>query len=182
MVFPRLFILVLLIGFMASATQTLADVGTRHVLLVERASLQQKLAALSLDSSSEAAVQRHKLTVALVALDGNIITSYNQTLARISQQQQRKSSKEKMLVFISLTCCIITFGSVSAFYYLNKRLNSENGTGIILVYRQLFQDFIQAAKPESVTMPTLTRVNPIVVVGVSFMAISIMVYLLSNLH
>jgi len=182
MVFPRLYILMLVFVLMASASPIMADVGTRHVLLVERAGLKQKLDALALDSSTQAVAQRHQLSTAIVALDGNIIASYDQTLARISQQQQRRSSKEKILVFVALACCIIAFASVVAFYYLNKRLNRENGTGILSLYGQLFGDFVQSVKPESASMPTLTKVNPIVVVGVSFMAISIVVYLLSNLH
>lgn len=173
----------LLVAFILSnAFSVMADVGTRQVLLNERALLHQQLQRLSADSTERARHQMDSLKDAVLALDAQIITSYDETLARLSAQQRRRATNDRALTIFSLLCCLMALGSILALWLAHTRITKDAGHGILALYRQLFRDLILTVRPEKADSPAVTRVSPVVIVGMLGMMMSIVVYLLSSLR
>lgn len=174
---PALVTILLLTGTPAC----FADVGTREVLLHERAELHGQFVELTGDTSITASNMADSVAAALIALDGRIMLSYEQTIARQSAQQRRRAANDRALSVFALLCCFVALGSVMALWLAHARISREEGSGLFALYRQLFRDFILTVRPEAAESPALTRISPVVILGVFGMLVSIVVYLLSSL-
>lgn len=182
MVFLRFSSILMLMLLMTSAPKAMADVGTRHLLLSERATMKAQLDALSGDTTAQAREQSHALTTALVAMDTRIFASYDETVGRLYQQQRRRTSKDRMLAFVALFCCFIALASVAALYFANKRALRENRPDLVTQYRQFYSDLTASIGPTGLPIPALAKMSPVVMIGVLGMALSILAYLISSLH
>ncbi|MCF8256304.1 MAG: hypothetical protein K9J06_02040 [Flavobacteriales bacterium] len=167
---------------LAANLSAMADIGTRHLLLHTRATLHEELDRLASDSSAIAALQADSVKAALIALDGEIFASYDETLARLSAQQRRRSTDDRELTVFALLCCLIALGSIFALWLAHARISTEQHSGLWKLYRQLFSDFILTVRPDKAASPALTRISPVVILGILGMMLSVVVYLLSSLR
>jgi hypothetical protein len=174
-------IVVFLSAVIISASQdAFADVGSRHELLIQRTELVSQLSELKSDSLNSSTEETNQLNAELIVLDGLILASYEETMNRLTQQQRRRSSKEQFLALFALVCCAFAFVCVVALYFANIRFRKINGENLLTLYRELFNDFILAVKPDKLGSTALAKIHPVVVIGVICMSISIVVYLVSS--
>jgi len=182
MAFSRTSAFLLVAFILSNAFTALADVGTRQVLLHERTLLHRQLEKLSADSSAYALHRTDSLKDAVLALDARIFASYDETLSRLSAQQRRRATNDRALTVFALLCCLVALGSVLALWLAHSRITNDVGPGLFGLYRQLFRDFILTVRPEKADSPAVSRVSPVVILGVLGMMVSIVVYLLSSLR
>lgn len=173
----------LLLAFLLTNIFTaMADVGTRHMLLHERNLLHRQLERLSKDSSAIASHRKDSLQDVILDLDSRIFASYDETLSRLSAQQRRRATNDRALTIFALLCCLVALGSVLALWLAHSRINNDVSHGLPGLYRQLFRDFILTVRPEKASSPVVSRVSPVVILGVLGMMVSIVVYLISSLR
>ncbi len=165
---------------LSASQDAFADVGSRHELLIQRTELVSQLSELKSDSLNSSTEKTNRLNAELIVLDGLILASYEETMNRLTQQQRRRSSKEQFLALFALVCCSVAFVCVVALYFANKRFRKINGENLLALYRELFDDFILAVKPDKLGSTALAKIHPVVVIGVICMSISIVVYLVSS--
>jgi len=182
MAFHRTLAFLLIAFLLSNAFTVMADVGTRHLLLQERAVLQSQLDRLAAKPSPRADQQADSLTAILLDLDSRIIASYDQTLSRIYAQQRRRATNDRALSIFALVCCLVALASILILWLAQERVKREDESGLPGLYRQLFRDLLFTVKPEKADSPALTRVSPVVILGVLGMMVSIVAYLLSSLH
>lgn len=182
MAFHRTSSFLVIVFLLSNAFTVMADVGTRHLLLQERATLQSQLDNLSADLSPSSEKQADSLTSLLLDLDGRIIASYDQTLSRLSAQQRRRATNDRALTLFALVCCLVALASILALWLAQERVKREDESGLPGLYRQLFRDLLLTVRPEKADSPALTRVSPVIILGILGMMFSILVYLLSSLH
>lgn len=172
-------ILTLLILMLSAVA--IADVGTRQLLLHERSMLLERSEQFRGETSITAQRKTDSLHAAIIALDGRIFRSYEETLTRVSEQQRRRTSNYRLLTVFALICCLIALSSVVALWLAHQRISKENGNGLLVLLRQLMLDLMYRVSPEKAGSPTAAKVNPVVIIGVLSMTMSIVFYLVSRL-
>jgi hypothetical protein len=158
-----------------------ADVGTRPLLLHERSVLLQQAERMRGDTSVTAQRSADSLRAAVIALDGRIFASYDETLARLSAQQRRRSANDRALTFFALFCCLVALASILALWLAGQRIQRTQGSGLLSLLQRLFLDLVLRVNPDRADDAAVTRVSPVVILGVLGMVVSIAVYFISVL-
>ncbi len=158
-----------------------ADVGTRQPQLHERSMLLERSKQLSGDTSANAQRRADSLHAAIIALDGRIFLSYEETLARIAEQQRRRATNDRALTVFALMCCLLALSSSLALWLAHQHFKREKDSVLSALLHQLVLDLMLRVSPEKAGSPTITRVSPVVIIGVVGMTLSVVFYLISRL-
>lgn len=157
-----------------------ADIGETYDLKQQRAALEFKLNSLMIDSLStqeeiEAIYQQ------LLSIDKKIFSSYDQTVNRLTGLQTSDADNSKKLVWLALGTSLISIVFAILLAIGRMRLIENSKGGLFEVYKQLSLDFFSRVSPSKSGSGKMLRVNAVVVVGVLFMSVSIIAFLLTKL-
>tara|TARA_R110002072_G_scaffold232689_9_gene390186 strand:+ start:114 stop:701 length:588 start_codon:yes stop_codon:yes gene_type:complete len=165
-----------------SANLGYADIGETYSLKQERALLLSEIHELKQDSLSTKKVALiDSLTELVFTLDGQIFTSYDESISRISSQKLEHGANDKLAVYMALGATTIALFFAFLLLMARSRVQNNGAAGLGDMYRQLTIDFIGAVSPEKALTQRLLRVNIVVIVGLMIMSVSIVAYLLSAL-
>lgn len=174
----------LLFALMLFSLGSMADIGETYDLKQQRAELVSELEQLTADSTRSNAItgfRIREINEQIMALDAEIFKSYDETVERVTAQQDESKSQGKMAVVLALIVSIIgVFIVLLLFVARNKILRNGSG-GFRQLYRELTLDFIQQSSPEKPLSERLVRVNVVVVIGLVMMSVSVIAYLLTAL-
>lgn len=158
----------------------MADVGLTHQLKKKRSKTLQEIATLKSDTSDHSFLI-DSLTESVIALDEQIMVSYDETVARLSSNARREEKSAQQAVVLGLICAAIAlFFTILIVLTRNRLVNSEN-QGLGTIFKSLVSEFVHTTSAEKASNTKIIRVNIVVVVGLLFMGLSILAFLIRTL-
>jgi len=173
----KLTILLLLLAF---APVTKADVGRSHELKQTRSQLLNQVVELRNDSVPHH-TQIDSLLQVVISLDTEIMSSYDETVARMAAQKRTQAGNAQAIVFLALGATLLALFFLILIGMAHKRVVKSENQGLWQVYRQLASDFINAMSMEKAQAKQLLRINVVVVVGLVLMSVSVIAFLVRTL-
>jgi hypothetical protein len=159
-----------------------ADIGQTFTLKQERVQVLTEMRQIQTDSvSSITAAVLDSLQLRVLALDEKIFISYDESISRMANKNIRRSSNDKLAVYLALTTTITALFFAVLLLMARSRVQANGNVGLRDMYGQLTRDFIGKVSPEKASGQKLLRVNVVVLVGLVMMSVSIAAYLLSSL-
>ncbi len=161
-----------------SAATALADIGETFDLKQKRAALQTELRTLRNDSAASVG-QLMDVHARIVELDEKIFESYDETVSRMAANQTNASDRDKVLVWLALFTTLISIFFAILLAMARDRV-IDKGFGLADIYKQLSFDFFQKVSPEHATSQRMIRINVVIIIGMIFMGVSIIGFLISK--
>ncbi len=173
----RLGIILLLLAFVPASK---ADVGLTHEMKQARAQVLNQIVELRKDSASHLA-EIDSLQQLVVTMDTEIMSSYDETVARMAAQKRTQTGNAQVIVFIALGTTFLALFFLALIGIAHERVVRSQNQGLWQVYRQLVIDFVNAVSMEKAQSKQLLRINVVVVAGLVFMSISVIAFLVRTL-
>ncbi len=161
------------------ATMAVADIGETFDLKQKRTQLQVELETLRNDSTA-LPEQITNVSDRIILLDQQIFDSYDETVNRISSAQSDSLTRDKELVWLALISTLISIFFAILLAMARGRVIDNGGFGLMDVYKQLSLDFFQKVSPEKASSQRMLRINVVLVIGMVFMSVSILGFLMSK--
>ena len=173
---------ILIAIFWLSILGTNADVGETHQLKIERSALLQRINELEHDSIKDQ-LKLDSLREAVIMLDGKIMKSYDETVARMAAQKRQRAGNARTIAFVALiTTTVALFFALLIGVARRRVIQSDSeDTGLRDLYRNLTSDFVHSISAEKTNTRQLLRVNVVVIAGLILMSISVIAFLLRTL-
>lgn len=176
----RLRISILFLVFISIFTWAKADIGTTHKLKQQRSELLSEIAKLSLDSVAR--IQEiDSLEDAIIALDADIMRSYDETVTRLASRNREFGSNTKAIVYIALATTGLALFLLLLLITARRKIIASDNVGLSATFKQLTSEFVKSVSHENVNAKSLLRVNVVVVIGLIIMSASVLAFLLRTL-
>ena len=178
----KLFFNILLAALLVTYCCSLAkaDVGLTHQLKRERADILENIEAARNDSVPNFSLI-DSLQSAVISIDGRIMVSYDETVARMAAEKRQRGADSQATVYISLILTVIVLLLLALLLMARKRVIASGKTGLMELYRQLTMDFLNSVSADETGNRQLLRVNVVVLVGLTLMSLSVIAFLLRTL-
>lgn len=168
--------LILALGLTSVA---IADIGKTFDLKQKRAQLQLELDDLRKDTTASDK-QIIEISSLIIALDQQIFDSYNETIDRVSTIRSNTDDNDKSLVWLALITTVISIFCAILLAMARGRVLRNGGLGFTDIYKQLSNDFFEKVSPEEAGSKRMLRINVVVIIGMVFMSVSILGFLISK--
>lgn len=156
-----------------------ADIGETFDLKQKRDRLQSEWQHLKNDSTA-LPEQIVALSDRIILLDQQIFESYDGTVDRISSNGSGSSNNGRELIWLALITTLISIFFTILLAMARGRIIDNGGVGLLDIYRKLSLDFFQKVSPEKAGSQRMLRINVVVVIGMVFMGVSVLGYLISK--
>ena len=174
----RIFFTALMVVLALSISK--ADVGLTHELKQQRVRTLELISELKQDSLPDEN-RIDSLKNAVIDLDGRIMKSYDETVARMAEQKRQRGSSSQTIVFVALATTAAALFLLILLMMARSRVIASGGNGLVDMYRQLTSDFVHSVSAEKAPNKRVLRVNIVVVAGLMLMSISVIAFLLRTL-
>jgi hypothetical protein len=170
----------LILGFVCFAIVAMADIGQTHQLKQERSRTLTLIKALRADTADHTQ-QIDSLQRVVISLDSEIMASYDETVERLAARNRDFGTDAKVIVLAALATTALALILFLLILIARRRIMATENVGILAVYKQLASEFVSSVSQDQASSKSILRVNVVVVLGLIFMSISVLAFLLRTL-
>jgi len=120
----------------------------------------------------------NELNTRIISLDQEIFNSYQQSINRLIVQKAERVTNDRFLIALSMVACGIALVFSILILMARNRVVEKENMGLMGVYRQLSNDFMQKVSHKKAGNNRLLRVNMVVIAGLLMMGVSIVAFLI----
>ena len=157
-----------------------ADIGQTHQLKQERSRTLTLIKELRVDTVDNAR-QIDSLQQVVISLDSQIMVSYDETVKRLAARNRDFGTDTKVIVLAALLTTTLALILFLLILIARRRIMARENAGILTVFKQLAAEFVSSVSQDQASSKSILRVNVVVVLGLIFMSISVLAFLLRTL-
>ncbi len=117
----------------------------------------------------------------IIEIDEKIFESYDETVARVSEQKSLQKLDLQWVVILALLAVLASIVFAVMLFVVRTKVIDKGYKGIIDFYKELTIDFAGSVSPEKTSENRMLRVNVVVITGLILMSISVISYLITTL-
>lgn len=165
---------------MLCAAHAKADVGQTHQLKNQRSEILHRIDELKKDSVVNLGLV-DSLQQTVIALDAQIMSSYDETVTRMAQQKRSwvgSAQGTALLALIAITVALLAFALLGV---ARQKVMANENVGFRKVYKEMGKEFLADVSSDDAADKRVLRVNVVLIIGLLFMGVSVVAFLLRTL-
>lgn len=157
-----------------------ADIGETHQLKEKRVEILSKIESFKADTLDYSS-KIDSLEQLVLGIDKQIMVSYDETIARLSSNARQQNTNARSALILGLVFAVLALIFLVLIVFTRKRLEATGETDLTTIFKSIVSDFVQTNSAEKSENSKSIRVNAVVVIGLLFMSLSVLAFLVRNL-
>ena len=125
--------------------------------------------------------QIDSLQQVVISLDSQIMGSYDETVKRLAARNRDYGTDTKVIVLAALITTTVALVLFLLILIARRRIMARENAGILTIFKQLAAEFVSSVSQDQASSKSILRVNVVVLLGLIFMSISVLAFLLRTL-